>query len=123
MEPIQKLAEVETNLSPEEVAIRLRVLLEARGGSVATTPTGLQARGGSRLALRLLGVYLAPGRSRLPWRTDVAWRAGASGATLVQVSASSDEGLMVARVPKLTAEYAKLVGDIVSSVSTALAAE
>lgn len=121
MEPIVREAELESRLPAEEATSRVKGALEARGAAVTMTPTGLEASGGSRLALRLWGVYLKAGSRRLPWRATVDVQTVAAEHLLIRVSAASDEGFMVARVPKSTALYDALLTDVVASVAAATA--
>ncbi|MGF7233926.1 MAG: hypothetical protein ACQSGP_03050 [Frankia sp.] len=120
MNPIQHTENLETSFSPAEVIERSRSALEKRGARLNATRSGLEASGGSRLALRIWGVYLKRGRSRLPWRATIDVHPSPSGQSRVSISARSGEGLMVVRVPRLTTAYDQMLVAIVSAVRLAI---
>ena len=120
MQPIERQTEGTTALAPEEALSRAEATLTARRGRVTVTEDGLGARGGSRIALRLWGVYLPWGRRNLPWRVELQLRPAGAGTTHVTIRAFSDEGFGLARVPKLTRAYEELLTDLVADTATVL---
>ena len=120
MQPIERQTEGTTALPPDEALSRAGATLAARRGRVTLAADGLNARGGSRFALRVWGVYLSRGRRNLPWRVELQLRPAEAGTTQVLVRALSDEGFGLARVPKLTRAYEELLTALLGEIAAAL---
>jgi hypothetical protein len=95
----------ETTDTVEHTIDQLVSVLDARQWKVTQRDaTHVEARRGSRLVLRLLGVFLPPGRSRLPMRVQLSVRAMGEP-SVVEAVVESDEGWYLFRVPQLCHAY------------------
>ncbi|RAY15621.1 hypothetical protein DPM19_07450 [Actinomadura craniellae] len=95
----------------------LRSLAAAGWRDLTRQDGSVQARFGSRLAFRLFGAYLAPGRDRFPMRLTVSVGELATG-TVVAARLSSDEGFYLARIPAMTRLFERNSADLFAALET-----
>ncbi|GAA1896173.1 hypothetical protein [Actinomadura bangladeshensis] len=93
----------------------LRTLAALNWKDVTRQGWTVHARTGSRLAFRLWGAYLAPGRRRFPVRTTVSVASSPSGPA-VTMSVAGDEGWYAVRLPIVD----RLLAEAATTLHTAL---
>ena len=79
----------------------------------------LSASLGSRLALRLIGFYPAPGRRRLPMKLHVELRRSDIDGVVGNIEACSDEGWYLLRSSTFEAQYRRALDGLASQVREA----
>jgi hypothetical protein len=88
---VTKTWTVESGSAEAVAALRLRIT-EAGGKIVSQTEDALTARIGSRLATRMFGVLMPPGRGRIPMKINIMAKPGLAAPTEVTATAFSDQG-------------------------------
>lgn len=109
----------------QEAAAAVERQLLDRGGRVerradAGDAVALSAEVGSRLAFRLLGINSPAGQRHIPLRMEVDLRAAGSGATRVEVTASSNAEWYLFRVTGEDAVYRRALETLLSDVRAAV---
>lgn len=101
-----------------------RAIAEMGGHDVTFTrdemTLNVASRFGSRLRYRLWGVYLRRGRAAMPFRVEAKLVPDDADASLAQIAACSDEGFMVARVPRVETAYRSLLATVVQRLRETL---
>jgi hypothetical protein len=80
----------------------------------------LSAGLGSRLALRLFGIYLSPGRRHMPMRLRVEVRGDGASGVAASIQACSDEGWYLVRPSSFEAEYRRALDVVVRQLREAV---
>jgi hypothetical protein len=75
---------------------------------------------GSRLALRLFGIYLSGGRHRMPMRLRVKLRSDGPEGVVASVEACSDAGWYLVRPSSFEAEYRRALEGVVAQLRDAV---
>lgn len=117
--PITRHDEWTTAVPVEKAQQALLSKIRAMGGRVTTEAANtIEAEFGSRLALRLLGVYLRAGRARLPMKLSIHL-APVDSETCVRLRVASDEGWYLVRFGRLYDAYEAAFGDVVGRLRSA----
>jgi hypothetical protein len=121
MDPLERRVELVSGSDAVSAIRRVAAALQNLGAQTTSQSGGLRAKGGSRLALRMWGVFLPPGRNRLPWRADVRAADDGDAGTRIEVQLRSDEGKYLFRIAAAEHAYSDLFDKLLGAIAGSIA--